>query len=239
MKVVLVCRMGSARFPGKSLAQFGEETLLSHIIARVVQGGIGRGDICIATSDNVEDAPIIREAARLGCCSYAGSSADVSRRILGATEGAADFLLILGDNPWIDPGQVAELVEASAERDVDYLVTATQELPPKRWPDRLYPVGTRLQYIRRAFMDARLKALDSADVQEHTSKLFLDLPEDARAEVLSPVGGWPAETLGGLNISINTEADYVQALKVLASVGPAAPTRDVAAAYLRLREEAS
>lgn len=237
MKTVLVCRMESNRLPGKTLMPFGDHDLLSHIVARIERAGIAAGDICIATSSNAADTPIIDKAAELGCVSFAGSPDDVSRRILGAADDAEGFLLMLGDNPWIDTAQIAALAQKAGEQSWDYLVSATQELPEPNWPSRLYPIGTRLQYIRTQFMADRLAMLDNAETQEHTSKLFRDLPEDTITEIISPDDGWGADRLDMLNVSINTEADYQRALAVLQRVGPDAHIADVTDAYFEMNGE--
>lgn len=230
--------MGSNRLPGKSLLPFGQKSLLAHIVARMERGGVARSEICIATSVNAEDLPIIKAATELGCECYAGSPSDVSRRILGAAGDAEGFLLILGDNPWIDSDQIAELSKlVEKEGQLDYVVSSTQELPEARWPERLYPVGTRLQYIRTAFMAQQLDTLDSEEVREHTSKLFVDLPEGTSAQILCPEEGWSASELGGLNISINTAEDYNRALVVLERVGPNASCADATRAYFEMKGE--
>lgn len=239
LKAVLVCRMGSSRLPGKTLMPFGGKSLLAHIVARIEQGGISRADICVATSENNEDGPILAEAAKLGCENYIGSSANVSKRILGAANSADGFLLVLGDNPWIDPGQISEIIDLVKNNEhLDYVVSPTQELPQASWPSRLYPVGTRLQYIRTGFMLRALEAMDNKEVREHTSKLFVRLPDSASSHMLSPNDGWPADVLDGLNVSINTSDDYHRALTVLERIGPDAPCVDVTKTYLTMKNEA-
>lgn len=233
MKIILVSRMSSSRLPGKALMPFGKSTLLAHIVSRIELGGIDRNNICIATSNRSEDVPITAAASKLGCNSFTGSLDNVSRRILDAAHGVNGFILVLGDNPWIDPGQVAELVQCSRDIELDYAVTATQELPKPYWPKCFLPIGTRLQYIRTCFMEERLELLDGGVVREHTSKLFLDLPEASSSMVLIPEDGWSADALKMLNISINTEADYSLALTVLDDVGANASAVKATESYIR------
>lgn len=228
--------MGSSRLPGKTLLPFGGQSLLSHIVERIEQGGIARGDVCVATSYNSEDEQISAAAAELGCDSHAGSPSDVSRRILGAANGATGFLLVLGDNPWVDPSQITEILNIVRTNDhMDYVVSATQELSKSNWPKRLYPIGTRLQYVNTAFMAERLEELDNAEVREHTSKLFDRIPKQSSLQVLVPDDGWSAERLDMLNISINTASDYNLALKVLDSVGLRASCAEITKTYLTIR----
>lgn len=233
--VILVCRMSSSRLPGKTLMPFGQTTLLGHIVARIEAGGVARDRIVVCTSTDAGDAAILTAAADLGCNSFAGSLNNVSRRILdaAAAHGMERFTLILGDNAWIDPGQIRALHAAAATGRHDYIVTATPELAYRPEDEPYYPIGTRLQHIRRAYMEERLAELDDAVVQEHSSRLFAALPNGTRTGVIYTPDGHSKADTGMLNISINTGQDYEHALTALAAVGdPLAPTRAVTDIYL-------
>jgi spore coat polysaccharide biosynthesis protein SpsF (cytidylyltransferase family) len=231
---ILVCRMGSSRLPGKTLGDFGGRSLLAHIVGRIASGGIAPARIVVCSSTEPEDDPIEVEAAALGCAMHRGPASDVSGRVLGAAEayGLDGFLFMLGDNPWLDPATIADTAARGAGGGHDYLVTATGELPRARWPERMWPIGTRVQWIDRAFMAARLAASRSAETEEHSSRLFADMPPGTRSEILVPADGRPADEVGKLNISINTAADRDRARAVLAQVGADAPIAAVTAAYL-------
>lgn len=230
-QTILVCRMGSSRLPGKTLKAFGERSLLAHIVHRIALAGIPAGDVVVCTSELPEDRAIVDAAAALGARAFAGSPDDVSRRIRDAARAvdAEGFLLLLGDNPWLDPCEMRAAAAAGASGR-DYVVTATRELP-EPWPERVYPIGTRVQYVKRALLEARIDELDSAETREHVSKLFADLPAEMSSEILVPVDGWSAAELGALNVSVNTREDYDRALRALVRCGPDAPAREIAIAY--------
>lgn len=233
--VILVCRMSSSRLPGKTLMPFGDKSLLEHIVDRVEAGGVARSDIVICTSVSDDDAAILEAARSLGCKFSAGSLDNVSRRILdAATEhGLERFSVILGDNPWIDPAQIRQVHAIAASRVYDYIVTATAELPYRPADERYYPIGTRIQHIRRAFMEERLAALDNDEVREHTSLLFKALDSGTRTTVCFPEDGCGRDELDLLNISINTREDYDRAIAALTAAGdPLAPARRVTDIYL-------
>lgn len=233
MRVILVCRMGSSRLPGKTLRPFGEVSLLAHIIRRIQVASIPSEDIIVCTSALADDQPVINAAEALGCRSFGGSPHNVSDRILSAAaaHAAEQFLLVLGDNPWIDPGQIAEVAALGSSGNFDYIVTATPELP-RPWPEKMYPTGTRLQCINREFMVQRLSEIATPEAEEHTSKLFANLPPNSRAITLSPSDGWNPVEIANLNISINTQEDYKRALAALNRVGPAASAHAVTQAIL-------
>ena len=232
--IILVCRMSSSRLPGKTLMPFGETSLLEHIVRRIEAGGIAREHIVVCTSTAEDDAVILRSAESLGCGAFAGSLNNVSLRILDAASayGMERFSLVLGDNPWVDPGQVRDVQALAAARPYDYIVTATPELPYRPADERYYPIGTRIQNIRRAFMEERLAALDSAEVREHTSLLFKNLQSGIRTAVCFPPDGIARDDLGMLNISINTREDYDRAVAVLDKAGdPLLPAREITEIY--------
>lgn len=235
--IILVCRMSSSRLPGKTLLDFGGQSLLGHIVSRIECAGIERSSIVICTSTAQEDSAILDAASGLGCRQFAGSLENVSKRILDAAEfhGIEEFCLILGDNAWIDPDQIQAVCRASNEagKTHDYIVTATPELAYCPEDEPYYPIGTRIQYIRRRFMEERLTELNSESVREHTSRLFLCLPNGTRYGVLYTPDGLAKARIGALNISINTREDYEMALAALKHVGdPHAPTSAVTAFHL-------
>ncbi|GKX33939.1 MAG: hypothetical protein MnENMB40S_15570 [Rhizobiaceae bacterium MnEN-MB40S] len=236
--VILVCRMSSSRLPGKTLMDFGGQPLLAHIVARIEKAGVERSRIVVCTSTSDDDAAIVDAAASLGCKHYAGSLDNVSKRILGAADayGYEDFLLILGDNVWIDPRQIGSVLEKTESSAFDYIVTATPELAFRPDSEPFYPIGTRIQYIRTAFMKGRLTELDNEEVQEHASKLFSCLPAGTRYTTIYTQDGLSKPVVGDLNISINTRDDYDLALAALDHVGdPLAPTTAVTEFYLNDR----
>lgn len=232
--VILVCRMSSSRLPGKTLMPFGDKSLLEHIVCRVEAGGVARKDIVICTSASADDTAILEEATTLGCSSFAGPLDNVSRRILDAAaqHGLEYFSLILGDNPWVDPSQIRAVHDLAASRTHDYIVTATAELPYRSADECYYPIGTRIQHIRRNFMEERVAVLDSDEVREHTSLLFRSLESGARTAVCFPADGIARDDLGMLNISINTREDYDRAVAVLDKASdPLLPARAITEIY--------
>lgn len=226
----LICRMGSSRLSGKTLLPFGEGHLLEHIVTRLISGGIERKKIVITTSDLHEDRMLEDASKKMGCRFFAGSSQNVSKRIIAAAQHfkADNFLLVLGDNPWIDPRQVREISQPALSF-FDYVVTATPELETP-WPKVMYPTGTRLQRVSLKFLNERYAKFRNRETEEHVSKLFARLSPSSL--ILEPDIGFPSESIQNLNVSINTNDDYVKALNILNKIGPAASIRDVVLAYL-------
>lgn len=113
---VVQCRLDSTRFPGKALAPLLGEPMTARIVERVrMATSVDR--VCIATSDESSDAPIVAMAAERGIDCYAGPKLDLIARIHGAAEtyGADTVVLITGDCPLCDPALIDRAVAMSRE----------------------------------------------------------------------------------------------------------------------------
>jgi spore coat polysaccharide biosynthesis protein SpsF len=113
--------MGSARFPGKMLTPLGGRPLIEWVLTRLA--GARRLDSTIlATTDQTSDDVLAEVANRLGVDVFRGSEDDVLERFANAAAGAGarTVLRVCADNPFVDPGEVDQLVDAYLEADVDY-----------------------------------------------------------------------------------------------------------------------
>jgi spore coat polysaccharide biosynthesis protein SpsF (cytidylyltransferase family) len=149
-----------------------------------------------------------------------------------AAEDTSGFLLVLGDNPWIDPDQVRTVWNYGLKDLHDYVVTSTPELPRHYWSDLSYPSGTRIQYIRSSTLSRRLHEAHNPSTAEHISLLFHNLPSAYRTMIVEPTDGWRTADIANLNISINTYENYTNAMKVLQKSGAAAPTQEIVETYI-------
>ena len=142
-------RMTSTRLPGKVLLDLGGKPVLAHVVARLARC-VNVDAICIATSTNVEDDPIVDFAASVGVGVYRGSEHDVLARFVGAARAcAADLVVrITADCPLIAPEIVDRVIQRAFDPDpaCDY-VSNTQT--------RRYPRGLDCEAI---FTDALARA---------------------------------------------------------------------------------
>jgi spore coat polysaccharide biosynthesis protein SpsF len=232
MKCILVARMGSSRLPGKTLLPFGERPLLGHIFQRLELADIPRRDIVVCSSTLAEDRAIEEYCDSHGVSFFGGDPVNVSKRVLDCAEyhKLASFLMVLGDNPWIDPGQLRFIVRRFSSRQVDYGVTATPELIGTQ--AELYsPVGTRIQVINTRILNELVLLRNSPLTREHVSLLFQDLPGSYRVEIVEHANLWKLHEISNMNISINTRLDYMNAVSVLQAVGPSACIGDIVDTY--------
>lgn len=121
---VIQARYDSTRLPGKVLMSlpFGSgTTILEHIVNRLKLVK-SVGTIIIATSDQENDLPVVREAERIGANIFRGSKEDVLDRFCKAAEKfELDHVIRLtGDNPLVLSDVMEEGIRDHVENRYDY-----------------------------------------------------------------------------------------------------------------------
>src|SRR6478672_2783361 len=110
---VVQARSGSTRLPRKIFADIAGETMLGRTVRRA-QRAKTVTEIVVATTDGVQDEPVVEEARRLDVRFIRGSEADVLDRYRQAASASeADTIVRLtSDCPLIDPAVVDLVVRA-------------------------------------------------------------------------------------------------------------------------------
>ena len=77
--IIVLCRYNSSRLPGKILLKISGKTILQHIIDRLlcIKGGY---PICVATSSEIDDKPIIDYCKGNNINFFDGSKKNVASR---------------------------------------------------------------------------------------------------------------------------------------------------------------
>ena len=118
---IVQARMGSARFPGKMLANLGGHPLLEWVLRRV--GRARRLDeTVLATSTNARDDALAALAATIGIRTCRGDELDVLGRFVAAADmsDATQVVRVCADNPFIDPDEIDRLVTFFQTKACDY-----------------------------------------------------------------------------------------------------------------------
>ncbi len=159
MKIVAIvqARMGSTRLPGKVLKQLGDETVLHHVVERLKAVPL-LDQIVIATTHDLQDDVMIKEAERLQVFSYRGSEQHVlSRYYEAALEYKADVVVrVTSDCPLLDPMVTNEVIGHYLREKVDYVSNTI---------DRSYPRGLDTEVFSFA-------ALEKTNREAHTEAQF-------------------------------------------------------------------
>jgi len=176
LAIILTVRLGSARLPNKALADVAGKPLLEWIIKRVQPAG----DIILATTDQVDDQPLVELGKRVGIPTYTGARDDVIGRMDKALNKycpTADYVLRgLGDMPFLATELVARAVKTLSTFDGDAFCW---HLAPYCWP-----VSREFPYSRSAWSKivARSKEREHVDSYFHKHRgnfkvLFHEAPQ--------------------------------------------------------------
>jgi len=168
----LEARLRSSRLPGKVLKPLVGKSMLSHIIERV-----GRSQwidrIVVATTIREEDSAVAAEAAHCGAMSFRGSERDILSRLAGALRLAATdgsppdiHVSLTGDNPFIDPELIDDMVETMLEGGHDYVAT-THMRHASHWDeDRTFPTGVSVQVVRASLVHEMATEISDSKLRE-------------------------------------------------------------------------
>lgn len=175
MKTVAIIqsRMGSTRFPKKSLALLHGKPMLWHLVERLKQSKTVN-EIVVATTEKEEDLPLVKFAKGQSIQSFQGPENDVLKRFLLCAEKleADTIIRICGDSPLIAPELVDAVVEKHLEEKADYTINSVDGKPA---------VQTSLGLAVEVFSMAALRKADEIATKqphrEHVTMLFYTHPE--------------------------------------------------------------
>ncbi|KJU82070.1 acylneuraminate cytidylyltransferase, spore coat polysaccharide biosynthesis protein spsF [Candidatus Magnetobacterium bavaricum] len=125
-------RMGSSRFPGKTLKTLHGKTLLEWTVHRLMAAK-RVDDIVVATTDNLADDAIAELCIEKNINYFRGSEEDVLKRVTDAAKMmAADVIVQSGaDCPLYDPDIVDELLNIYLANNYHYVCNDFTEGYPK------------------------------------------------------------------------------------------------------------
>ena len=161
---IIQARMGSTRFPGKSIRLLNGLSILEHIIIRLKQ--VPEIDqIQLATTDAKTEAPLIEIAKKHKVAVFQGSEEDVLKRFIQAGKAieAQHIVRICGDNPLTDIPLLRSLITAHLESHADYTISADP-----------IPLGTGCEVV---YLETLKKIEDHAreiKYREHVTTWFHD-----------------------------------------------------------------
>lgn len=211
-------RTGSTRLPEKVLKPFDGvpgNTMLGHIIERVKRSR--RVDtVVVATTVLERDTVICREAEKHGVAWYRGPEDDILERLAGALrEYPSDVLVSLtGDNPFIDPEFIDDMVEFR-ETGYDY-VGSTHMQHCRTWDaERTFPSGVTAQVVESAHVLERAEAVTDPRLRE--KGLFTIYGDDTgryRLGAFEATGKYAGWRHPELRMTVDTPEDFQLASQV-------------------------
>jgi spore coat polysaccharide biosynthesis protein SpsF (cytidylyltransferase family) len=201
---IVQARMGSTRLPGKTLAPFGDSTILGQILGRLGRAS-SLDDTWVATSTLPADDAIAELCAARGTPVTRGSADDVLARFADCIAAAGMPPLVLrvcADRPLLCPTLADELVAAYEELGRPDYVSNTLT--------RSYPDGLDLELVRAEHLLAA--AAEAADPyeREHVTPFLYRRAERFRLEQLvCPFGDFSA-----LDVALDTAEDYARLRRI-------------------------
>ena len=211
---IIFSRLDSSRLPGKALLPIGDRPLIGRAIDRA-RAIPGIDAVVVATTDRAVDDPIADFVRAEGIGLFRGDCDDVCGRALGCAQsfGAARFLRICGDSPFLDIGLAQSAVAVHRAMGLDL---CTNVFP------RSFPPGTSVEVVSTRAMARVAAAAAGADEREHMTRHFYVRPDLYRIVNLSCGDGRYA----GVALTVDTPADLGRARAIVAGLG----TRAVSAA---------
>ena len=175
LPVIITSRMGSSRFPGKTLSKINGVPMIEFIVDRLNKSN-RVSDICIATTRKKEDDELIEWVNKKGIKYFRGSENNVLNRILNAANECnyQSFIEVLGDNPIVDINMLNATFELFFNNELDYAATATNEYPIKEYPGRRFPIGSRIQIMKRSALELANKLVVSDYNKEHATTYIIE-----------------------------------------------------------------
>ena len=164
--------MGSARLPGKVLADIGGRPALAHVLERAAMIDPG-ATLVLAIPVAADDDVLVEVGTKAGALVVRGSADDVLDRFHLAAErtGADAIVRITGDCPLLDPAVSARVVARFRVGDVDYVSNAH---PPT------YPDGYDTEVMASAALDAAWREAALPYEREHVTTFIWQRPDRFR-----------------------------------------------------------
>lgn len=202
--------MGSARFPGKSLALLDGVPILWHLFRQLSFCRLVDRRILATTESPVDDA-LARYGAQEGWDVFRGSETDVLARYHGAAtafgaEAETAIVRCTGDDIWPDPGLIDALIATyeSLMGRIDCVCTDRGDRLPYGADLELWP----MRVLERAHREAT-----TAYDREHVSPYILrDAKRFPRVELV------PSVKLDGVSLSIDRVEDLERNARLLAAM---------------------
>lgn len=171
---VLQARMSSTRLPGKVLRPLLGEPMILRIVERIRRSK-ELDDLVVVTSTDPSDDPLVEVLEDAGVMVRRGSLEDVLSRFQDVIdEFSPDHIVRLtGDNPFVDPDVIDQIVRAHLERGGDY--TSNSQI-------RTFPRGLDAEAVRADVLSS-LRGRDLLDDErEHVTIGVYRRPEEFRVE---------------------------------------------------------
>lgn len=199
---IVQARMGSSRFPGKSLVNIGEWSLIELVLKRVERSTrVSR--VVLATSVNPIDDVIEAHVRQLGFPVSRGSEEDVLSRFFDAavTFEPSIVVRITGDCPLISPRLIDAAIDCFVEKQVNYLALSIGEDKA-----RAYPRGFDVEVADFASLSEAAEKATEKYEREHVMPYLYTHGDSYSTLILEPE---PEMSRPNYRLCVDTEQDLI------------------------------
>lgn len=175
---LIAARMGSSRFPKKTLAKLHGKPMLERMVERV-RFSKNIDQIVIATTDLPEDDILESWAIDMDLGCFRGFSEDVLGRLKHAAEkySAEVIVEMLGDNPLVHSSLIDKALNEYFKGEVDYVATVTNEYPEADKQLKRFSIGVRVQIFSYDTLALCEKLSKEKSHREHATSFIAENPE--------------------------------------------------------------
>lgn len=196
---IIQARAGSTRLPGKVFKELPFNsgiTVLEQVIRRLKKSN-RLDEIILATTENREDAGLVKIAKKDGIKYFRGSESDVlARYYRAAVENSLDVVVrITGDCPCIDPEILDLVVDAHMRGGADYTSNILQ---------RTYPHGLDVEVFSFGALRLSFESAKADFEREHVTPFILRSGKFS----LQNVGAPDKLKRPDIRITLDTVEDY-------------------------------
>jgi spore coat polysaccharide biosynthesis protein SpsF len=207
--VIVQARTSSTRLRGKIMADLAGRPLLSQELRRL-KASAEINEIVIATTNEVDDDPVVDLARREGVRWFRGDEHDVLARFLGAArESGADMIVrVTADCPLIDAAELDRVVQRLSQggAETDYAANVIR---------RTFPRGLDVEAMFRDVLERLHRMAQSAKAREHVT-WFLNRE---RPDLFARLSVEDEQDNSDLRWTVDTAEDLDLARRIYAGMG--------------------
>lgn len=202
--VVIQARANASRLKGKMTLPFHQGNTILEILMQRLINAIDHLPVILATTQAAQDDPLANAAAKAGLQIYRGDEQNVLKRMIEAGQMAqlTHVVRVCADNPFLDTGQIVQMIAQHQQTDADYLSVEVAEGKPAI----LSHFGF---FAELASMDALLKTLHTTHETyylEHVTNYIYTHPDQFKVAFMKA----PAYLYGrnDIRLTVDTMSDF-------------------------------
>ena len=197
-------RLGSNRLPGKALLYYGGSTVLGFLIKSLLEYGVQKESLCVATSTSAIDDVLAVYTNHLGCRVVRGDENNVFSRYqkVAAETGFKNIVRLTGDNPCVN----FNLLEHCLGKHIrgDAALTTTRNIEGQKIT-RYVPKGFSIDIINsKALLSIDSKTLNKYETEHVIPHFFSNFKVQIVKDFI----------INSSENSVDTIEDYVKLFKI-------------------------